>query len=148
MRKLLKNLRFVIIAVVAFTGVASPLLAETWECVVDKAKRQDRLPSSVTIQVNAETGEILEMDDLSKSWGRPVVVGRMITDNAKRQTIGWSVEGVDRRFESGPNFRVSEVSFKATINKSEQKLKIMSRPRTGGDYAKFEQISKGSCRKK
>ncbi|GEM_PF-5766751 len=98
---------------------AMPVVAETWECVVDKTKRQDRLPSSVTIQVNAETGEILVMDDVSKSWGRPVVVGRMITDNAKRQTISWTIDGLPGINLVKPlNFPYTRMYFMATRYKA------------------------------
>ncbi|GEM_PF-5953142 len=146
MRKLLNNLRFVIIAVVAFTGVVSPLLAETWECVIEKSKHNAFMPTTVTYTVGQNTGAVTVKDDLSNSWGRSIVDGVILTDNPKRQTIKWQVDGIPtQRSKKYLNMAFNTVFFKISRFKSSSRAKVLSEPNTKYGRERTAEAANGSC---
>jgi hypothetical protein len=146
MRKLLKSLRFVIVAGIGFNGVVSPLMAETWECVVPFTKNADYLPTQLTFELSDDRTSVLVADNVSKSFGRSAIKGSFLTDNAKRQRITWRIDGLQgQRLSSYYNTSYNRLDFTATRFKETGKMFITSKPHIHTSVDLTVRSQKGKC---
>jgi hypothetical protein len=131
-------------------GIASPVMAETWECTVIKKKSQKSMPSEVTIKNDPNSGRILISDDFSRSFGRPVIAGRLLEDNVKRQIVSWVLDGlpvgsIENDYKS---FKSTKITFRAIRIKANNSLKVIAYPGTWANFQSFARGGKNSCRLK
>jgi hypothetical protein len=128
---------------------AVPTIAETWECVIGKPMEQMK-PSVISIQIDHHTGETIIRDDLLKSWGRELALGQVSADNAKRQTIKWTVDGISlQRLKSHGNAPITKASFSLSRLKKSNKMTLRVKPDGGFNTSFYENEVKwtGKCSK-
>ena len=130
-------------------SVGGVVHAETWECVVEKTKRDTAVPSTITVKINPITRTVLVSDDLTKSWGRSVVEGDVLTDTAKRQTIRWAVSGIpEQRLKNvghGQNNTFSKIAFTISRFKKTDKMKLLIKPLGRASWHANELVRTGKC---
>lgn len=149
-KNIFRNLRVAIFVSSVFGSVAFPLMAETWECTVIKKKSQKSMPSEVTIKNDPNSGRVLILDDFSRSFGRPVIAGRVLEDNAKRQIVSWVLDGlpvgsIENDYKS---FKSTKMTFRAIRIKANNSLKVIAHPGTWANFQSFARGGKNSCRLK
>jgi hypothetical protein len=129
-----------------FVLLAFPAASETWECKVQKSKNNDFMPSVVTYTIDPNSSDVSVVDNLTKSWGRSSIEGRMNSNNPKRQSVAWSVEGIPTQFaKKYRNKPFSKISFRLTRFKSGRKMKIISRPDTKHGMEISDESGVGKC---
>jgi hypothetical protein len=115
--------------------------------VVDKSKLDTAVPTKVTIKIDAKSESVLVTDDLARSWGRNLVVGEILSNNPKRQTVRWELEGFPEQklTTRGQSNVFSKAAFKMSIFKKKNTAKFVVEPMGRASYYENMIIRSAKC---
>ena len=108
-----------VIALMAFPGLAS---AAVYECSVTKSN-SSYIPEIVIIDYNASSGEVTVIDPVIKHFVGGAISGEVATENNKRITFKWSIDGTKADAQKHVNWH-----YRATYLKGSSKLVITGKP--------------------
>ncbi len=110
------------IAAAAFLAFSTPSLAVVYECNVTKSNA-DYIPTIVIIDYNTNSGAVTVLDPVIKHFLGRATNGEVVTENNKRITFKWSINGTKAGAQQNVNLR-----YRATVLKGSNKLTISGKP--------------------
>ena len=116
------NFSKALITAAVLVASASTAHGKTFDCRVTKSNA-DYVPQRLIIQYNESTGDVTVNDPVIQHFlGRPTN-GEVVTDNGKRTTFKWSINGTTTSVQQNVNLR-----YRATIMKGSNRLAVSAKP--------------------
>lgn len=98
------------IAALAFS--AAPALAKTYDCSVRDKGNLNWISERIIIKHDEKTGDVTVIDGLINHYFGKPIAGKVNTQNDKRITFGWTLEGGKSTLPGQTNIRVV---YRATV---------------------------------